>query len=121
MSDPYYDEDHIKELLSVSVRVDNLDAIQAGAVQTMCDLYDRGVTREEYSQSMAMCLALYGQCAKLYMLNSLHTTFSDNGLTEQAFQAIFDMLKQVIESQAEQVTGLVERLMQCPSSRDKVH
>lgn len=121
MSDPIFDETLIEHLLAVPVTPDTADAIQAGAVQTLIDLYDRKVTREEFMTSGAACVALYGQCAKYWMLQSVYRAFKNSELSDEHFVSADKGLAALIEEQAKKVQEIVGRLKQCPTSKDIVN
>lgn len=120
--DPILDEQGIIGLLRAPAIPDATPALQAGAVQTMLDLYDRGATREVFCEHGAACLGLYGQAAKLWMLNNIHEVFkSEEGLTEARFRDAQDGLADLIRKQAETLIDMVKRLQQCPTSEDNIH
>lgn len=120
-SDPILDEDGIVSLLKQPVLPENVNAIQAGAVQSMIDLYDRKVTREEFCELLAPCLALYGTASKLWLLNNIYDVHRQHGLNDERFTKAAAELRDVIEKQVATVVGIVERVKQCPTSEDKVH
>lgn len=120
MVDPVLDEEEINRLLNRPVRLDSIEEIQQGAVQTMIDLFDRKVTREYYNGALMQSLILYGQCAKLWMLNSIHTCYHNNELDERAFDHTYNSLKRMVESQQTVVQSIIEDLQKCPSSKDRI-
>jgi hypothetical protein len=120
MSDPVFDENEIKRLVALPVRVANIEEIQQGAFQTMVDFYDRGVTREYYAGALMQTLILYGQCAKLWMLNSIHDCYHNGQLGEAAFDTTYNSLKNMVEGQQKVVVGLVEAMQECPTSKDRI-
>lgn len=121
MSDPLLDEDGILMLLHAVVSPETTNALQAGAVQTLLDLYDRKVTRAEFCEQGSECLAMYGTVAKLWMLNNMHQVFAEHGLTEEKFALAEGQLVELIKKQAATLIAQVERLKQCPLSEDKIH
>lgn len=120
-SDPILDEDGILTLLNAVISPATTNALQAGAVQTLLDLYDRGVTRKEFCEQGSECLAMYGTVAKLWMLNNMHQVFSEHGLTEEKFKAAEAQLVELIQKQTLTLIATVQRLQQCPTSEDKIH
>ena len=121
MADPILDEDGIIMLLKSEVLPANVNAIQAGAVQAMIDLYDRKVTRKEFCELLAPCLALYGQASKLWILNNIYDVHKQYGLDDARFTAAANELVAVISKQVDTVVEIVQRVKQCPTSEDKVH
>lgn len=121
MSDPILDEDYIRGLLSVPVTAENISALQAGAIQALCDIYDRKVTRDEFTESAAACLVLHSQCSKLWMLHSIKDPFDDGALTAEMFVTTDKGMCDLIRRQAEKVIEIVKRLQLCPTSKDPVH
>lgn len=121
MSDPIIDEEGILMLLEQEILPGNVNALQSGAVQAMVNLYDRKVTREEFCALLTPCLALYGQASKLWLLNNIYNVHKSHGLDDARFTAAAKELSAVISKHVDEVVGIVERVQQCPTSRDKVH
>lgn len=123
MADPLLNEDYIRNLLSVPVNVENVDAMQAGAVQALIDLYDRKVTREAYCGMAASCITLYAQCSKLWMLHNVKHQLADGdrNLTDETWARSDAVFCELIRKQAEKVVEIVKRLQLCPTSEDLVH
>jgi hypothetical protein len=121
MADPILDEDYIVTLLKAPVNHETTNMIQAGAVQALLDLYDRKVTRDVFCDEGSVCLALYGQASKLWVLNNIQEVYSRGELTEERFKIAKDQLCDLIRKQAEMVIETVKRLQLCSTSEDKVH
>ena len=121
MADPQLDEDYIKALLSSPVSLDNTDAIQSGAAQALIDLYDRKVTREEFMNMAGVCLGLYGQCSKFWLLHSVKGVFEQGNFNDQSIKDAEIGIEQLIRAHAERVIEIVKRLQLCPTSKDPVH
>lgn len=121
MADPVLDEAYIIDRLAAPVTVANLQIIQGGAVQALCDLYDRKVTREEFINLAAPVVSLYGQCAKLDMLDSIEAVFKSGDLKQEKFDTATKAMEDLIRAQAMKVTEIIKRLQLCPTSQDKVH
>lgn len=121
MADPVLDENLIEYLLSCHVTHDTANAVQAGSVQALIDLYDRKVTRDVFLTEAAACVSLYGQCAKFWMLGSIKNAFESGLLSEEHFLEAEKNLSELIEAHAKKVHELVGRLKQCPTSKDPVH
>ncbi len=121
MADPLLDEDFILHLLKRPVIADQLHHLQTGSVQALCDLYDRKVTREEFTTQASVCLGLYGQCAKLWMLNNIKTVWDEGDLDDDRLTQAADGLAELVRVQAEQVIEIVKRLKMCPTSKDAVN
>ena len=121
MADPVFDEEFINHLLRVTPSINTVDALQSGAAQALVDLYDRKVTREEFIACASQCLSLYSQTAKLWMLHNIKHTFDEHGLTAEKFELADKQMVELLTKQAQGVMAIVDRLMQCPTSQDKVH
>jgi hypothetical protein len=121
MADPVLDEDRILNKLAMPSKFENLGLIQEGAIQALVDLYDRGVTREEYLTLASSCVSLYAQTAKFYVIASMNDLFCDGTLDKTAFDNALKSLSAVIDAQRETVIGTVCRLKMCPSSAEKIH
>ena len=120
--DPLFDEDHIIHLLQSPVKVENIDLLQAGSVQTICDLFDRKVTREEFIAGLALGLQLYGMLAKLWLLDNIEslTKQFDGHMPQEKWDAARSQSLMVITEQRVSMIDLVERLKQCPTSKDPI-
>lgn len=121
MADPVLDEQQIIQLLKAPCTVEMVNILQSGAVQALVDLYDRKVTRDEFTAMASPCIALYGQCSKLWLLDNIKDVFMTGDLTAQRFDDAKNGLADVIRKQAETVIEQVKRLQLCPTSQDQVH
>lgn len=121
MSDPVLDEEGIIALLKCSITPETVGALQAGAVQAMIDLYDRKVTRAEFIEQLAPCIALYGQVAKIWLLANVESVFDSGDLDKARFVQAREGLEHIVRKQAETVIELVKRLQMCPGSQDALH
>ena len=90
------------------------------SVQALADLYDRKVTRDEFGTQASVCIGLYGQCAKLWMLKNIKDCWDHDGLDADTFAVAGEGLSNMIRLQAEQVIEQVKRLQMCPTSADIV-
>lgn len=120
MANPILDEDGILMLLQRPILPENVNALQAGAVQAMVDLYDRQVTREEYCELLTPCLTLYGQASKLWILENIYRVHKEHGLDELRFKQAAEELAAIISKQIDEVVAIVKRVKQCPTSEDTI-
>jgi hypothetical protein len=121
VADALLNERYIKELLRMPPTLSNCDAIQTGAAQTLLDIYDRKVTREEFMAMAGRCLSLYAQCSKMWVLNSIREVHLDGTLTDAKFDEANAEIADIIRKMAEQVIEDVKRLEMCPGSKDPVN
>lgn len=121
MADPILNEDLIVELLKSAVNRPNTGRLQQGAVFALCDLYDRGVTRDEFTTAASLCLSLYAQCAKVWVLGNVEEVFDSGELDKNKFATAIGQLEDVIRKQCEDVIEIVKRMQACPTSKDQVH
>src|ERR1700679_3504819 len=121
MSGPILDEDAISGLLKCDASVGNIPRIQAAAIQTLLDVYDRKVTRGEFINMAAACVSLHAQCAKLFMLASIQNAFADQTLDANAFDSAHDGMTDLISKQMVTVSGIIDRVKECPTDQDPVH
>lgn len=121
MAGPILNEDYIKALLSVPVERDSVHRIQDGAVQTLLDLYDRKVTREEFIQNAAPCVLLYGQAAKYWALCTLYEKVLTDTLEKDEMRAIMEGLRINICAQTAIVADIVDRLKECPRDGEPIN
>lgn len=120
--DPLFDEDHIIHLLQSPVKVENIDLLQSGTVQTICDLFDRKATREEFIAGLALGLQLYGMLAKFWLLDNIEETTKqfDGHLPQEKWDSARSTSVAVITEQRKSMIDLVERLKQCPTAKDPI-
>ena len=121
MADPIFDEAYIMHLLTAPPSPENCEYHQTGAAQALVDLYDRKVTREEFITAASQCLSLYSTTSKLRMVHAIRDTFDSDGLSAEKFDKADHDCREVITKQAGILITTVKRLMQCPTSEDKVH
>jgi hypothetical protein len=121
MVDAVLDEEHIVALLTCDIKVENVNRIQAGAVQTILDLYDRKTTREEFIKLCSPCIALYGQMAKLWMLHNMKHLYLNGDITEERLDHAVVGMEGIITTQIETVIGIVRRLQECPDTGDTIN
>jgi hypothetical protein len=121
VSGPILDEDAINNLLKCDANVGNIPRIQAAAVQTLLDIYDRKVTRGEFINMASACVTLHAQCAKLFMLASIEQAFSEQVLDANAFITAHDSMADLIGKQMITVSGVIDRVKACPTDQDPVH
>lgn len=121
MGDPLLNEHAIIALLQASPADQATAEIQAGAAQALMDLYDRGVTRAEFSEMALSCLGLYSQTAKLVMMLNIKVSHDRGDVTTENINAAITALTNLVQKQSGTVSDIVGRLLQCPTSRDKVH
>lgn len=121
MSDPVLDEEGILELLTMPVSSQTVSALQAGAVQAMIDLYDRKVTRDEFIHSIAPCINLYGQLAKLWLLSNVKAVHATGDLDADRFEKAEKGLVDMVKLDVDKVTQIVKRLTECPTSKDQIN
>lgn len=121
MADPVLDETVIIAQLKSPCSKDYVHIIQAGAVQALCDVYDRKVTRDEFTTAAAACLSLYGQAAKVWMLHNIEDVFKAANLNQAAFDDADQRMTELMRKHCEVVIELVKRLTECPTSQDKLN
>lgn len=121
MADPVLDEDLILYSLKCPCTKDYTQTIQAGAVQSLCDAYDRKMTRDEFTAAAAACLTLYGQASKVWMLHNVQEVFDAGNLNTQAFVDADRRMTDLLRLQCEVVIELVKRLQACPTSKDSIN
>lgn len=121
MADPVLDEEMIISFLRVPKSCEYVNSLQSGCMQALADLYDRKVTRDEFVQGAAVCVAAYAQCSKLWMLNNVREVFEDGTLTAEKFKDADERMAQILRKHTEVVVELVKRLQECPTSKDPVN
>lgn len=115
------DECVILHLLEAPPAASNTERLQNGALNTVIDMYDRKVTRDEFIAGIGHALNLYGQCAKLYVLAHVKGSFDRNELNAADFKTVEEALVARISGSAQYLTKLVERMQLCPNKGDAVN
>lgn len=121
MADPVLDEDNILHMLSAPLTLDTLDYVQSGAAQALVDLYDRKVTREQFIALASPVLAFYAQIARLRMIVSVDEVFAQGTLDQATLDKAKVGIVTLLEKQRGTVVDTVKKLMECPTSEDRVH
>ena len=121
VSNPVLNEDYILNLLSSPISKDTVHRLQDGAVQTLLDLYDRKVTREEFILNAGPCVLLYGQTAKYWALCTIYEQVLTDTITKDDYRNIILQLESNIKEQKFTVASVVERLKQCPLEKDPIN
>lgn len=121
MASPHLDEGQILCLLDCPVDAEHVNMLQAGAAQALIDVFDRKVTRDHFIEMMGECLALYGQAAKMWMLQNVKYTHDEVGVTDDNIKRAMVGITSLVDKQAEAVQTVVKKLMQCPMDEDPIH
>lgn len=121
MVSPILNEKLIIDLLKTPAGNDGAMRIQHGAVYALVDVHDRKATREEFTTMAEVCLALYAQSAKLWVLNNIEEAFNQGGVNANSFANAREELINVMRKQSEAVIDIVKRLQECPENEDKIH
>jgi hypothetical protein len=121
MGDPLLNEHAIIALLQANPADKATAEIQAGAASALMDLYDRGATRAEFGEMALSCLGLYSQTAKLVLMLNIKAAYDRDLVTEETINEAISGLTNLVRKQSDTVIEIVGRLMQCPTSQDKVH
>lgn len=121
MADPIFNEQAIIELLAVPVNVEYANALQAGTVQAIIDLFDRDVTRDELLTALEPALHLYAYVEKMKTLRSIKTVFDEGTLSADKFDVATSQVSERVRQLCMQVTEIMKRLQQCPTSMDIIH
>lgn len=121
MADPVLDENLILEALQRVPSYSNIGALQQGALQSLIDMYDRKMTREQFLHNAATAVSLYGQTCKLWMLGQMREAFDNGDLDIARIMQAEGALVAIMRKQTSELTEIVEQLKQCPTSQDAVH
>lgn len=121
MADPVLDEDGIIALLSTPINPQTSEAVEAGAVQLMMDMFDRKCDRREFASHVGMAVTLYASCSRLQLLNSIREVWEAGNLNEQRIGKAYNEITDLIRAQQVSCVAMMERLKQCPTSQDKLH
>lgn len=121
MTDPVLHEPTIMEALDCLPVAENTSRLQAAAMLSLLDAYDRNLTRENFVTLASAALALHTQMGKLYMIDSVRENDRAGVLdAEMLDTAVKGVRVMAIDAHAE-VFGLMRRVVACPTSQDKVH
>lgn len=127
MSDPVLHEPTLQQMLDCACGVDNTSRLQAAAMMSVLDGFDRDIDREPFLRMMLAAFALHTQMAKLYMLGEVRESYRvhmhdpDPATFEGLLHATHaDVLKAANDIHTE-VKRRTDLLVQCPTSQDQVH
>ncbi len=121
MTDPVLHEPTIIDTLDCSPVPENTGRLQAAALLSLLDAYDRKLTRDNFVTLASAALALHTQVGKLYMIDSVRENnligVLDAGMLEKATAGVLMMTRDAHT----ELFGLMRRVVACPTSEDKVH
>ena len=121
MTDPVLHEPTIMDTLDCSCEADNAARLQAGALLSLVDAYDRKLEREAFVVLAGAALTLHTQIGKLYMMSSVVHNFHSGVLdSEMMTRAVSGITAMTQQAQTELI-GLMKKVVACPTTQDKVH
>lgn len=121
MPDPILDEEMILEHLKGDVCVEATSQLQSVALYTLVAAYDRKVVREEYTPVMDAAMGLHSAMGKLFMLNSIREHFTQGTLNLELLDRALTKATSYAAGNQTTLVEFMEQLVQCPTSKDKVH
>lgn len=121
MADPLLDEAAILEDLQMPVTEDTVIQMQRACCAALFDCYDRKVTRDQFVTMTSACLALYGALHKLFIINNVKASFHRDEITAPNLKVTIEAAENKVRSLCGNVQHVMELLIQCPTSQDKVH
>ncbi len=101
---------------------DNTSRLQAAALLSLLDAYDRRLTRDNFVTLASAALALHTQIGKLYLIDSVRENgligaLDDGVLLSRATAGVRGL---ATDAHAE-LFKLMHKVVACPTSQDKVH
>src|SRR4051812_48296436 len=79
-------------MLDCKVQVDNTSRLQAGAMMSLVDGFDRKINREQYLKLLLAAFSMYAQLAKLYLLGEVRESFRIHSTDSQYDPDVFATL-----------------------------
>ncbi len=121
MTDPVLHEETIMDTLDCLPVPENTGRLQAAALLSLLDAYDRKLTRENFVTLASAAMALHTQVGKLYMIDSVRENnligVLDTGMLDKATAGVRSMT----EDAHTELFRLMRKVVSCPTSEDKVH
>ena len=121
MTDPVLHEPTIMDTLDCRVDPVNTSRLQAAALLSLIDAYDRKLTRENFLVLAEAALGMHTQIGKFYMMSSIWDNHKigllDGVMIEKAVHGTNAMALKAHD----ELFGLMKRVVMCPTSEDKVN
>ena len=121
MGDPLMDEDMLLDMLSCQINFENCSRLQSAALYAVVAAHDRKCTRDEFIALMESAMGLHSYAGKLYMMTQVRQNFTANQLDLEMIDTSLDKLTSYGNSNHSNLKTFLERMVQCPTSHDKVH
>lgn len=121
MTDPVLHEPTIMDTLDCRCNADNAARLQAGALMSLVDAYDRKLTRESFVVLAGAALAMHTQAGKLFMIASVEDNHRVGVLDELMLTRAVHGVTGLTEKAHTELIGLMEKITMCPTSEHKVH
>ncbi len=121
MTDPVLHEDTIMDALDCTAEHTNTGRLQAAAMLCLIDAYDRKLQREHFVALASAALGLHTQIGKLYMMTSVRENEEIGVLDHDMLnKAVFGVHLAAGTAHME-LFKLMQKIIACPTSADKVH
>src|SRR5882672_938498 len=121
MTDPVLHEPTIMDTLDCTPYPENTSRLQAAALLCLIDAYDRKLTRENFVTLASAALSLHTQIGKLFLIDSIRENdrigMLDTAMLDKAARGCQGMTS---GAHAE-LYGLMNKVVQCPTSADRVN
>lgn len=121
MTDPVLHEPTIMDTLDCNPYPENASRLQAAALLCLLDAYDRKLIREHFVTLASAALALHTQVGKLFLIDSVRENdkigMLDTTLIDKAVRGVQGMTS----SAHAELYGLMNKIVMCPTTADKVH
>lgn len=121
MTDPVLHEPTIMDTLDCTPVAENTSRLQAAALLSLIDAYDRKLTRENFVTLAEAALSLHTQVGKLYMIDSVRENSLLGALDDNMLDRAVNGVRHMTVSAHTELFKLMRRVVACPTSDDKVH
>jgi hypothetical protein len=122
MADPVFDEDVIIDMLKAPAgALETTGILSQALMMALADLYDRRADRSFVMEHASGIVQAYAILSRRWMLASIKEMHESGILNEIAFDQAQVQITESLNERLPQVIAMVEKLKECPTSRDKIH
>ncbi len=117
---PKLSEDMILDCLGVDTSVENIGAIQSGAIMSIVGAFDRKIDRSYFIMLCDAAMTLHGAMGRMHTLISMKKLESDNELDADKLDKAINGLAAHADQKRLQLKELMAAVAQCPTEQDTI-
>lgn len=121
MANPIMDEDMLLEMLACQMNYDNTARLQSAALYAVVAAHDRQCTRDEFIALMESAMGVHSYVGKMSMMTQIRQNFTEKQLDLEMIDRSLENLISYGNSSQANLRAFLTRMVQCPTSLDKVH